>query len=120
MNVADTVTVGLIAGRHEIPAVTKYIFNSIDNVFDFKTMHEHIIDFLIKEVGIYRTYGSGINQNDSTDVEIFSGCKRLVVYVTGLTAVTAALIKCCAMNGVGLTLMHWDIMTQKYIPQDIF
>lgn len=116
----DTITVGLIAGRHEIPAVTDYIFDSIDNVFDFKAMHEHIINFLCKKVGIHKRYGSGINQNDYTDVEIFCGDKYLTVYVTGLTAATAELIKCCAMNGVRLTLMHWDIMTQTYVPQRIF
>lgn len=111
--------VGLIKGRHEMP-VDSYIFNEIKDVFDFKTMEKTIVEFLVREVGIETRIGSGLNQNDYTDIQIFKGKSKLVVYITGLTAVTAALIKICAMNGVSLTLMHFNNATCSYEEQHIF
>lgn len=103
----NVVTVGLVEGRHEMP-VSSYIFKSINNVLNFTAIDNTIINFLETKVGIHTTYGFGLNQNDYTDVEIFEGKKELVVYVTGLTAATASLVKLCAMNGVRLTLKHYD------------
>lgn len=113
------ITVGLIRGRHEMP-VSEYIFDSIESVLDFAGIEKNIRDFCEKYVGVHTTYGCGINQNDYADIEIFKGNSALVVYVTGLTAVTAALIKVCAENGISLTLMHYDAKTGDYVPQVIF
>lgn len=113
------VTVGLIKGRHAMP-VKEYIFDSTESIFDYDSMNTTIMSFLEENVGIRKTYGTGINQADYTDCEVFLGQKDLVVYVTGLTAVTAQLISCCARNGVSLTLMHYDMQSGEYIPQVIF
>lgn len=101
--------------------VDAYIFDeSITDVMDFSAIGKHIHDFIVDNVGITSTIGLGINQYDYTDVQIFSGRRKLVVYVTGLTAVTAELIKVCAMNGVHLTLMHYNSVTGDYVAQPIF
>lgn len=82
---------GLIKGRHEMP-VDAYIFDRIDNVFDFAYQKAVIDDFL-------------------------AGKRAVTVYVTGLTSVTATLISRCAHFGVALTLMHYDMTSGEYVPQ---
>ena len=119
MNNKNVIIVGLIKGRHELP-VTNYIFEVIEDVTDFKTMESVINNFVTTTVGIKRTYGCGINQIGYEDVEVLAGQKELIVYVTGLTAATATLIKVCAFNGISLTLMHYNAVEQNYIPQRIF
>lgn len=116
----ETITVGLIRGRHEMPVDTYIFDDAITDVVDFHAIGKHIHDFIVNKVGITQTIGMGINQFDYTDIQIFSGERKLVVYVTGLTAVTAELIKVCAMNGVHLTLMHYNSATGEYVPQRIF
>lgn len=116
---SNGIVVGLIKGRHEMP-VNTYIFESIENVLDYVKMEHMVTDWLIRNVGIETTYGCGINQNDYADVEVFRGKAPLTVYVTGLTAVTATLIKVCAMNGIELRLMHYDAVNGNYVPQYIF
>lgn len=118
--IKTTLIVGLIKGRHELP-VEKYIFNNaIENVHNYEEIEREINRFLVEEVGVRTTYGCGINQIDYTDVQCFKGKLNLVVYVTGLTCVTAALIKCCALNGIKLTLMHYDSTNGNYVSQKIF
>lgn len=116
----ENVIVGLIKGRHEMP-VSKYIFErEIENVHDYKAIGKHIINFLETEGGIVQTYGSGINQIDFTDVQILQGKRNLVVYITGLTCVTAELITLCTLNGIHLTLMNFDTTTGTYKKQNLF
>lgn len=115
----EELRVGLINGRHEMP-VDKYIFDEIKDVMDFKFVNKVINNFLEQEVGVSIKYGTSINQCDYTDVQCFKGNKRLVVYVTGLTSVTASLIGACARNGIKLSLMHFDRNTGKYVEQVIF
>ncbi|MGP1608593.1 MAG: hypothetical protein ACTTGJ_01950 [Clostridium sp.] len=64
--------------------------------------------------------GVAMNSADYSDYLVFKGEKSLIVYVTGLTAVTAELIGVCARNGVSLTLMNYDASTGEYKPQVIF
>lgn len=111
--------VGLIKGRHEIP-VEEYIFDEIEDVFDFAVMEKKIKSFLLEKVGIETHYGCCINQADDVCVEYFESEEELVVYVTGLTAVTAELIRVCMLNGVRLTLMHYDRNTNSYREQKIW
>lgn len=115
----ETITVGLIAGRHNLP-VDKYIFEEIQDVLDIKSIHCRISEFLETEVGITQDFGTCINQCDYTDVEGFWGQRHLVVYVTGLTVVATELVRMCALNGVSLTLMHYDRETGNYVEQAIF
>lgn len=111
--------VGLINGRHDLP-VTEFISDSISDVLDFKSISNRIADFLNKEIGIKTVDGSAINQFDYTTVQILRGENELVVYITGLTPVVAELIRQCALNGVSLTLMHYDREANAYVPQNIF
>lgn len=114
----ESLNVGLIRGRHPLP-VDEYIFDSVENVHDYDTIRNHILDFLDKRVGIGQTSGQGANQNDSTDVQIFRGNRKLNVYVTGLTSVTAALVSACIRNGVELTLLHFDTESKAYKEQHV-
>lgn len=114
-----TIKVGLIRGRHEMP-VDEYILDEVEDVFDFKLIGHLINLFLENRVGIKVKNVPCINQCDYTDVNSFCGENKLVIYVTGLTAATAALVEKCARNGVDLTLMHYNAETGEYVPQKLF
>lgn len=53
--------------------------------------------------------------------EFFSANKaeEYVIYVTGLTAATVAVIKAAVDYQVKLTLMHYDRTTDNYVPQHV-
>ena len=89
-------TVGLCASRHSMP-VSGYIFPETLDPMAFDAMEQTASAFIDSMAG-----------------------KDLVVYVTGLTAATAAVIKVCALRGIGLTLMHYNRETGEYVPQKIF
>lgn len=112
----STVTVGLIKGRHEMP-VDEYIFDGISDVHDYRGIRKGIRGFIETRVGVEFKTGTGIDQSSYEDVQVFRGKRELVVYVTGLTAVTAELVAVCMANGVRLTLMHYDTISGNYIPQ---
>lgn len=114
----EKVIVGLCAGRHEMP-VNEYIFNKVDDIFNFKSQEKIVMKFLEEKVGVEISSSVGINQADHTDILCYKGKKALVVYITGLTCLTATLIKCCIFNGVSLTLMHFDSASGQYVPQII-
>lgn len=111
--------VGLVRGRHDMP-VEGYIFDEIENPLDFDALDKRVSEWISSHIDIGSYYGSGINQVDYADVEVLCGDKHLYVYVTGLTSATAAVIGCCARNGIALTLMHFDKDTGTYLPQRIF
>ena len=113
------IKVGLIKGRHEMP-VDNYIFDEINDVLDFDSMNKQIINFINNNINVYTAYGCGINQIGYEDVEILTSDTNLIVYVTGLTSVTAELIKVCALKGISLTLMHYNKESSDYLPQVIF
>lgn len=113
------IKVGLIKGRHEMP-VEEYIFDEVQDVFDFAAMEKKITNFLQEKVGVTTHFGCCINQADDVCVEHFESEDELVVYVTGLTAVTAELIRVCMLNEVRLTLMHYDRDTDSYRTQRIW
>ena len=117
----EELKVGLIKGRHEMP-VTEYIIDwEIGDIFaDYDRIKESIIEFILKKVGVNDIYGQCINSTDYTDVKMFRGKKHLIVYVTGLTIVTAELIRICAYNGIALDLMHYDSKSGEYVKQSIF
>lgn len=87
---------GLIKGRHDLP-VSDYIVNEdIKNVMDFDAIQEHC-DKFIRE-----------HKNE-----------QLLVYVTGLTPVTVALINSAVCAGAWLVLMHYDRESGKYKAQEV-
>lgn len=114
------IEVGLIKGRHPLP-VKNYIFDEeIENVFDEEFLSKTIKNFLNKNIKIEKKYELCLAQADYTDIERYVSKERLVVYVTGLTIVTAELIKMCAYEGVSLSLMNYDRETDSYVEQFIF
>ena len=115
----EKVVVGLCAGRHPLP-VTEFIYTEAVNPVDFDGLRAVAVKFIIDRVGVQSVAGQPINGNDYTDIVCLRGRRDLVVYVTGLTAATAAVIAACAENGVHLTLMHYDCEGKKYLPQKIF
>lgn len=120
----EKITVGLIRGRHNLP-VDKYIFdNELSLPLDYQEIDKTIGSFISNEVGITTAYGMGIDREPDYGELVYDlvrvGSKELIVYVTGLTPVTASLIKICAKNGVSLTLMHYNPLSKEYLPQIIF
>lgn len=115
----NLVIVGLCAGRHEMP-VSEYIFDEVEDVLDFKAISDRIFYFLRDRVGFSVKCGAGLNQAGYTDCDVFSGDRGLVLYVTGLTSLTAEVVRLCALHGISLTLMHFNRETGEYVPQHIF
>ena len=113
------VIVGLCASRHAMP-VTEYIYPESVDPTDFGGMEKTVEDFILQHVGLTVTERQALDQRYGEDVPCWFGKRTLVVYVTGLTACTAAVIKVCALNGVSLTLMHFDRESGEYLPQRIF
>ena len=111
------VEVGLIRGRHEMP-VSDFIFSEdIKDVFDFASMDAIIKGWAKSNLTFSSIYGTGIDQVDFSDVELVRSNERVNLYVTGLTQVTAEVIKLFLSNGIKLTLMHYDRDTNSYRPQ---
>ena len=113
------VVVGLCAGRHVMP-VTDFIYSETVDPTDFSGMEKVAEDFILQHVGLTATERQALDQRYGEDVPCWTGKRSLIVYVTGLTACTAAVIKVCALNGVSLTLMHYDRESGEYMPQRIF
>lgn len=113
------VIVGLVNARHPLP-VEKYIWDKVPDVLDFDAMDKHVCSWLAQHVGITAKSGAALNAADYGDTAVYEGEHSLTVYVTGLTACTASLVKMCALNGVSLTLMHYDKLSGGYCPQRIF
>lgn len=115
----ENIIVGLCAARHPLP-VTEFIYPETVNPLDFDGLRAVAVKFVLDRVGVESVYAQPINGNDYTDTACFHGRRALVVYVTGLTAATVAVIAACAENGVHLTLMHFDRECGDYKPQVIF
>ena len=114
---ADAVIVGLCAGRHDMP-VGEFIFSTEVDPTDFRAMSRTVDAFLDARVGTHLSnYGTRFNDNEYADIEVTTGDRPLVVYVTGLTACVAAVIRGCVYRGIELTLMHYDRTTGGYLPQ---
>lgn len=117
----ETIEVGLIKGRHDMPQVNEYIFNGdIEDVHDYTKIGNTILDFIRDKVKIDMIDDIPLNGVGISTVRVYRGKRKLIVYVTGLTMVVAELIRMCAIYGVELTLMNYDTKTQTYKRQIIF
>lgn len=113
----EKLTVGMISGRHELP-VEQYIFNEAIDGLDFSRISRTIREFLRENCNIHiADFGCCVNQAADCDTPHYKGGVELVVYVTGFTPVTAALVYECAIYGINLTLMHYDREENDYKPQ---
>ena len=112
------INVGLCEGRHEIPGVTEFIFGNSINPTDFDAMFKTAMRWAAEHCDIRTDYAVPINGME--DCMSYTSDVRVNLYVTGLTAATAAVIKVCALNGIGLTLKHYDRESGQYIDQFMF
>lgn len=106
---SKTIKLGLIRGRHEMP-VDDYVPNSVKDVMDFEEIERKVFLKLSEVISLKLV----------TDNTAWSYNVNLVIYVTGLSSVMAAVIKYCAKMNINLTLMHYNIETHEYKPQIIF
>lgn len=97
-NNKNIVKLGVCKGRHDIPDVSGYVFDSIEDVTNVRALERRAFDVL-ESFGLWK--GNG----------------ELRLYVTGLTVATCAVINICAINGVSLTLYHYDRETDTYFAQ---
>ena len=88
----NTITIGLCQGRHDIPNVEDYIFDTILNPFDQ--------DALTRDVH-----------------QALAGADQVTLYVTGLTIALGAVVAYCSTHQISLTLMHYNRDTNAYVPQ---
>ncbi|WP_019795365.1 hypothetical protein [Streptococcus sobrinus] len=116
----DMVIVGAVKGRHDMP-VKEFIFNEpITDPTNVGYIRQHIEKVLSEKIAILVGPGAALNQESYEDVLIRSGRKVLVLYVTGLTIITAEVIRFCALNGIALTLMHFDNVSGEYFSEKVF
>lgn len=114
------VIIGGVKGRHAMP-VTDFIFNdAIVDPTDVEAIRQHVEKVLTKKISIGAGSGAGLNQESYEDVLVRRGNKRLILYVTGLTIVTTEVIRFCAINGVALTLKHFNSASGDYFDEVIF
>lgn len=116
----EIVTLGLTEGRHELPPVDGFIFPKEVDPTDLEYINATVSEKIQSFVGIKKTSRLGLNQSSWEDVECFEGEKILHLYVTGLTVLTASVISYCALNGISLTLFHYDRETKDYYSQRLF
>lgn len=89
--------IGLIRGRHEIAEVEEYIFNeAIVDVTDIQALSKQAFEKLMTHKD-----------------------EAINLYVTGLTAACAAVIKVCVDNDINLSLWHFNNATGTYFEQVI-
>ena len=89
-------TYGLCRGRHDIPDVSDFLFDTQVNPLDVDTLTEHVRS------------------------ELPEDCGQLVLYATGLTVALLAVVTICQQRDIGLTVMHFDRDSGEYYPQIIF
>ena len=119
-NNQNQISVGLFKSRHDMP-VNEYIFeNGFEDVMDFTGMRKIITEWFSKNVEITAKYGVPLNSAEDGDVMTYTGNRKVFLYVTGLTSATAEVIRLCALNGISLSLMHFDRDTGEYVEQPIF
>lgn len=93
----DTVKLGGVSGRHEIPNIDGYVLDKVEDPSDLTSIEISVFDSLDK-------------------LDLSNG---LDLYVTGLTSVTLSVVKYCLLNGIALTCYHFDIASKQYLPQKI-
>ena len=97
------VSLGTIKGRHNLP-VTNYIFNDeLKDVTDIEKTENDVKTYFINNI-------LPIKADD--DVQV-------ILYITGLTIVTLAVVKACKVCGCELVCMHYDRESDCYIAQNI-
>lgn len=94
--VYDYDTLGLCAGRHEIPNVSDYVFDSIEDITDVDGLQLRATQKL-----------------ESLDLR--NGL--LDLYVTGLTPALIATLNAARQLNIIVSLYHYNTQTEKYFRQ---
>ena len=101
--------------------VSDFIFNEvIEDPTDVGAIRRRVEKVLSGKISIGAGSGAGLNQESYEDVLVRRGNKRLILYVTGLTIVTVEVVRFCAINGVALTLKHFNSASGDYFDEVIF
>ena len=95
------VSLGAIVGRHELPVKEYVIDEDLQDVTDIVAIEEKVDSYFEK---LDKEYKEAI---------------QIILYVTGLTVVTLAVVKSCKKLGYGLVCMHFDRDSNSYIAQPI-
>lgn len=110
---------GSVKGRHEMPA-SEYLYDGEVTDFSMEAIQNHVNSRLEELVTVHNGYGApALNLTDYTDVTGHWCEEDIILYVTGLTAVTTAAIAWCIKNGCRITLMHFDRDSASYVEQVI-
>lgn len=100
------ISLGTVKGRHTMPVIDYIIENEIENeiedVTDVSTIEKMVDDYFKTKIA-----------NNEEKVQI-------ILYVTGLTVVTLAVVKSCKKYNCNLVCMHFDRNSDTYIGQKIF
>lgn len=95
----EKIKIGVCKGRHEMPC-DMYVFDSIEDPTNVEKIEKEAKAFFYKNF---------FNE----------GVKKFEIYVTGLTVALIAVMKAADRYCDNIVLMHYDIKTGKYYPQDI-
>lgn len=96
------VSLGAIKGRHELPVKEYVIQEDLQDVTDIVAIEEKVDSYFEK-----------LNK------EYKEAKLQIILYITGLTVVTLAVVKSCKKLGYGLVCMHFDRDSNSYIAQPI-
>lgn len=125
MKEKKVLNLGLVNGRHEIPNVEGYVFNT---TIDPKRMQWQEYMDTITFNGIwnicfnhYKNGEAGYlvqNQEDGDLIRIAENV-HINLYVTGMTVALIATLNACRSEGISVTLYHYDRETGNYFPQEV-
>ena len=123
----------LCEGRHDIPdavdgAISPAVIEDVTDVRGLEVAAEAAIaraalaHYRAGETGYFPTakYAQAVEAMGRFPRAAFlSTVEDLVLYVTGLTVATVAVINVCIRVGISLTLMHFNQATGGYYPQEV-
>jgi hypothetical protein len=98
------VSLGAIKGRHQLPVKEYVIDEDLQDVTDIVAIEKKVDDYFEK---LNKEY-------EKKEAKV-----QIILYVTGLTVVTLAVVKTCKKLGYGLVCMHFDRDSNSYIAQPI-
>ena len=96
------VSLGAIKGRHSLPVKEYVIDEELSDVTDIVVIEKKVDSYFEK-----------LNK------EYKEAKLEIILYITGLTVVTLAVVKTCKKLGYGLVCMHFDRDSNSYIAQPI-
>lgn len=117
----EKITLGLVAGRHELP-VEQYIFTSIvdpTRVDELEGEAYNVLKPLFASTEVV-THDCPCSYADYTDVLFKANKTSLVIYVTGLSVALVAVLNAARALGINdVVLMHFNTASQEYFEQKV-